>query len=328
MKRTVMLCLFASLFLGLALPVIAAEPAKDPAPPPAVYPAAIFAFQERGTDVKEFGGKIADLLNALLSANPDMLIVDRAEMAKMLTEQEINAAGLAKPEEATKIGQLTGAKLLITGSVFTAGKKLYLTTKIIGTETTRVVAEQVSGAATDDLGALTEALAVKISQRIAKDSNLLMPKPVTDKDLIAELKAKLGEGQRPTVTVNITERHVGAPTIDPAANTELVLFCKETGFKVLDNSIGVKPPPLKITGEGMSEFATRIGDLVSVRARLEVKVIDPATDEVITVDRQTVILVGVTELIAGKEALQKAASTIALRLLPKLVAKPAPIVPK
>ena len=305
----------------LALPAFAADEAKDEQPP-TMYPVAIFPFQERGAGVKDLGGKVCDILYGLLSANPDLLLVDRAELDKILVEQHLGAAGVANPAEAAKIGQLTGARLIITGSVFTAGKSLYITSKIIGTETTRVVAETARGAENDDIGNLTEKLAELISQRIAKDVAKLVPKPVAEKDAIADLAKKLGDAVRPTVVIKISERQIGQPTPDPAAQTEMELFCKETGFKVVENAIGVKPPPIKIVGEGMSEFATRIGDLVSMRARLEVKAINPETDEVIAVERQTVIVVDMTEQIAGKSALQKAAAMIAERLLPKLVAKP------
>ncbi len=86
--------------------------------------------------------------------------------------------------------------------------------------------------------------------------------------------------------------------------------------------MGVKPAPLQITGSGISELAAHIGDLVSVKARLEVKVVDPTTNKVLAVDRQTVIVVDLSEEIAGKSALQKAACQIAERILPKLVAQP------
>ena len=53
----------------------------------------------------------------------------------------------------------------------------------------------------------------------------------------------------------------------------------------------------------------------------EVKAIDRATDKVIAVDRQTTVVVDLTEQIAGKKALQSAAARIAERMLPRLVAK-------
>ena len=45
------------------------------------------------------------------------------------------------------------------------------------------------------------------------------------------------------------------------------------------------------------------------------------TERVIAVDRQTAIVVDLTEEIAGKQALQDAAASIAERMLPKLIAE-------
>ena len=102
---------------------------------PAVYPAAVFPFQERGGGVKGYGDKVADILFAKLSANPDLYLVDRADIQKLLEEHELNLSGMVTPGQATQIGQLTGAKILLTGSVIEADKTLYLVAKIIGTET-------------------------------------------------------------------------------------------------------------------------------------------------------------------------------------------------
>jgi hypothetical protein len=284
-----------------------------------VYPAAILPFQERGAGVKDYGQKISDILFAKLVIRPELMLVERAELQKILEEHELNLSGAVTPGQATQVGQLTGAKILISGSVIEVDTTIYLVAKIIGTETSRILGASVEGKTAGDLGPLVDQLAVKVGDVIAKQSDKLVAKPMKHEDRVAALKTQLGEARRPLLGVRVSERHVGQATIDPAAQTELVLFARETGFEVVDPKVGGQKVDIAIEGEGFSEFALRRGNLVSVKARLEVKAIDRATDKVIAIDRQTAVVVDLTEQLAGKAALQEAAAQIATRLLPKLV---------
>lgn len=284
-----------------------------------VYPAAILPFQERGAGVKEYGQKVSDILFAKLSERPELVLVEREALQKILEEQELNLSGAVTPGQATQVGQLTGAKILISGSVIEADSALYLVAKIIGTETSRVLGESVEGKTSDELGPLVTQLAKKVADTVVKQSDKLVAKPVKHEDRVAALKAKLGDKQKPLLGIQVSERHVGQATIDPAAETELTLFAKETGFDVIDPKAGDKKAEIAIEGEGFSEFAMRRGNLVSVKARLEVKAIDRVSGKVLATDRQTAVVVDLTEQIAGKAALQEAAAQIAERMLPKLV---------
>jgi TolB-like protein len=285
-----------------------------------VYPAALFVFEERGAGAKEMGQKVTDLLFAKLAAKDGLNLVDREDLKKTLGEAELNLSGAVKAAEATRVGQLTGAKILITGSVVHVDKKLYLVAKIIGTETSRVVGASVDGKASDELDVLVDKLADKIAGVVAAKSGDLVAKVVPRGDRLAALKEKLKKGKKPTVMVKVTEKHIGAATIDPAAQTELMLFLKECGFEVIDEAEGVKAKvDVIISGEGISTFASRRGNLMTVKARLEIKAVDRATDKVLAVDRHTVVVVDLTEALAGKSALQEAAAIIAQRLLPKIV---------
>ena len=285
-----------------------------------VYPVAVFPFAERGRDSSEIGNQVTDLLFANLVTNPEMYLVERSEIDKLFTEQELNRSGLINPGQATQIGYLTGAKILVTGSVLVVGDNLYVVAKIIGTETSRVLGASVKGAVDDELDGMVEELSKNVASTISARAKDLVAKPVTKEDRLAALVKSMGKGKRPSVWIDVPERHVGQTTYDPAAETELTLFCKELGFEVVDRKEGNrKDADVVLTGEGFSQFASRHGNLVSVKSRLEVKALDRETGRVLAVDRQTSVAVDLAEHIAGKTALQDAAVSIAERLLPKLV---------
>ncbi len=285
----------------------------------AVYPAAILDFEEKGMSVKEFGQKAADIIFAKLSARPDLLLVERQALDKILQEAELNLSGMVDPMQATKIGQLTGAKIIITGSVFEVDKKLYIVAKVIGTETSRVFAASTDGSM-GELAALSEQIAQQIGQTITDKGQELLAVQQTIDDRIATLKKKIAGVNLPKIFIQVQENHVGQAAIDPAAETELIYIFKECGFDVIDPESGNKSDAdVVISGQGFSEFALRKGNLVSVKARLELKAVDSKTNQDIAADRITVVKVDLAEQVAGKQALQDAAAVLAERIIPKLV---------
>jgi serine/threonine protein kinase len=291
---------------------------KEDEKPARGYPVAIVAFEERGLGVKDFGAKIIGLLNAKLGEKEDIFLVDREDLKKSLDELALNISGVVKSNDANRVGQLTGARLLVIGSVFQDGKRLNIIAKIVGTETSISRSVSVEGKTGDELGPLVDKLATKVAELITKDGDKLVAKRAKEVDIIAELNKRL-KGERPTLWISVGERHVGQPARDPAVQTELMRIARGAGFTVLDpDEAGKNRADIVITGEGMSELATRRDNLISVKARVELKVTERKTDKVITADRQTVMVVDLTEQIAGKTALQEAAAMLAERVLPKL----------
>jgi Curli production assembly/transport component CsgG. len=284
-----------------------------------VYPVAVLPFVERQKKNDETGKVVSDILFATLATDPSILLVDREDLDKVLEEQGINISGVVDSNRAVKVGHIIGAKILVTGSVLKAGSTQYLVAKVIGTETTRVIGTSVKGNENADLSQLAEELAQEVGKLILEQGDKLVAHPETRENRIARLKNALDGKTLPRIMVDIPESHVGQRTIDPAAETEFNLMAKEIGFTVFEKQNAGNKADIIIKGEAFSEYAATHGKLISVKARLEVKAINPQTGEIIATDRQTTVAVDLTEQIAAKTALQQAGALLAERLLVKLV---------
>ena len=299
----------------LALSLMASVVAR--ADGPQLLPVAVFDFESKDEAVRDLGPKVATLINANLSADPNLITVERAELEKALGEQELGLSGTVSPDTAAKVGHLTGAKVLVTGRVFKTDTELFIVAKIIGTETSRVYGELVKGGVNASISDLSESLAKKIAVDVTQKGDTLVAKVETHEDRVAKIKKELGDKKLPVVSVKITEQHFGQHVIDPAAQTELSLMLQQCGFTLADDH-STNQPAVEITGEAFSAYGMRKGNLISCKSRIEVKVSEVATGKILFVDRQTSVGVDIAEQTAAKTALENAADTLAERLLPKL----------
>jgi hypothetical protein len=302
------------LLLFIALMTVACSlRAAEPKP----LTVAIFDFETKEESVKDLGPKIAALLNAQLSADANLILVERAELEKALGEQELGASGTVSGETAAKIGHLTGAKVLVTGKAFKVDKDLMLVAKVIGTETSRVFGETAKAPASGALDEATARLAEKISATVAGKADSLVAKIPTREDRVESIKKEIKDAKLPTVFVKIPEQHFGGPTADPAGQTELAMILQRCGFTMVDEN-SARKADIEITGEAFSALGVRRANLVSCKARIELKAQSKADGKILAVDRETSVAVDITEQTAAKTALQNAAAELAARLAPKL----------
>ena len=279
---------------------------------------AIFDFESKEEAIRDLGPKLATLVNAHLSTAPSLILVERAEIEKALGEQELGLSGTVSSESAAKVGHLTGAKVLVTGKVFKADRELMVVAKVIGTETSRVYGELVKAPANAPLDELASKMAEKIAGIVESRRETLVARVPSREERVAAIKKVLGNAKLPTVAIRLPERHFGAPVADPAAETELGLVLRECGFTIVDERSTAKPD-VEITGEAFSAFGLRRGNLISCKARVEVKAHARKDGKVLAVDRETNVSVDITEQTAAKTALQQAAAELAERLAPKLI---------
>jgi hypothetical protein len=282
-----------------------------------VLTVAVFDFESKDEAVRDLGPKVSSILTAVLSSDSRFITVERGELGKVLGEQELGLSGTVSPESAAKVGNLTGAKVLVTGRVMKIDNDLTFVAKIIGTETGLVYGEMTNSKSGKDLSDVISGFGKHIADAVMKQSDTLVAKVETHEDRVAKIKRQFSDKKLPSVSVKIPEMHIGQRVIDPAAQTELSLILQQCGFTLVGDNSSIKPD-IEITGEAFSELGMRKGNLQSCRARIEIKARTRATGDIITVDRQTSVAVDLAEHVAAKTALQNGAGDLAERLLPKL----------
>ena len=299
-------------------PAAAAGAAASQDGTPQPLPTAVLNFQSSDDLIQKQGADVATLLEADLSASQNVITVEREEVNKVLSEQELGASGLVSSDTAAKIGSLTGAKVLVTGRLFAAGSQFILVAKIISTETSRVYGVTSTLDSLNNLPQAAQDLAAKIDSVIGLRRNELIAAQETPEQRLQRLRGLLRPTPLPTVSVKITEQDYTAETIDPAAQTEITLLLQQLGFQIIDPDKSHQTADIAISGEAFSELGAFHGNLVSGRGRIEIKLTRGASQEVIWADRETQIAVAVGPRTAGKDALEKAADKLMDRIVPKL----------
>lgn len=290
------------------------EPAqKTQVAPEIIIPTmAILPFECRltGSAAEGMGSSMADALTAALSETGNFDLADRGEINKTMEELKLSASGLVSKETQLKLGQLVGAKIIITGSIFKSADKNHVVAKIIGVETSLVVACSVSGTAAP-LDLLPE-LKTKINKVLVSNLARLMPKITDGVTVVEQLRQQLGKVDGSKVFVKISEQTVA--NIDPAAETEMKKMLLALGFKVVETS---DEADFRLLGEGLAENSGSFKGFASATARLELNLYDKQ-NRLLASDRQVETVAGPAANIAAKNALAQAAVILAQRVLPRM----------
>jgi len=129
---------------------------------------AVIDFEQKG--VQEFKGKqigeiVAEWLITALVRTGRFDVVERAQLQKVLKEQQLGMTGMISQETAAKVGELLGVKVIITGSVIQIGGTYEVNARLINVEDGSILkAEKIRGPSLELIERLMESLADTIKK--------------------------------------------------------------------------------------------------------------------------------------------------------------------
>ena len=89
---------------------------------------------------QNLGSTFSELLTDYLSRNAGVFeVYERGQLDAVLREQELAVSDAAEQAEAIRIGRLTGAHLLVLGSVLQAGNDVQVVARLVETETGQIL---------------------------------------------------------------------------------------------------------------------------------------------------------------------------------------------
>ncbi len=326
-----------TLVLLTALPLWAEEPNQVVSPEKVVesVPMAIFDFESKAPGNPDLGQQLGDILTARLSTYDQFTLVERKRLQDVLAEMQLNLSGMVETGQATKVGKVVGARILVFGRAFAVDRDLYLVAKIVGAETSQVKGVMARGKLESDLSATIDQLVEKLVDGLDQWAPQLLPKAEKLESKIDKLRARLKGRDLPSVAVIVPESHARSRLSDPAAAGEIKRVFKDVGFEVIEadkqtlekwtKNVSLAGSDIVITGEGFSDFGAQLGGLTSCVARLEVQAVWRDSAKVIAAERTTRRAVDLSEAIAAKTALQSAGHELAIALIARIAETTTPL---
>lgn len=125
-----------------------------------------FELKGSGFETEDMGGIVAEWFITAFVKDGRFDVIERGLLKKILDEQKLGMSGIIDETTATKIGNLLGVKIIISGSVLKLQNILEINARIIDVETASIIAaESVKSTASVRL----QDLVVRMSAKIIKN---------------------------------------------------------------------------------------------------------------------------------------------------------------
>ncbi len=270
-----------------------------------------------GVDLKS--GALTDQINTMLTVMPKVTIVNRNQIEKIADEHKIALTGLVDTASAVKLGKFLSAQYIVVGRASRIGHTYYLVLKIVDVQTTVQTTVSAKASVEDGFEEVLGRLGGPLTQGVRALQN---PIVTQEEDKLAQLRKAVTPLAGKVILVQIEERHVNRPLKDPAAQMAVAKRLKSLGFEVIvpanpvtgwkkallqTGRYGEKKVDYLLEGDGVSAFAARMQNLVSCRARVELRLIATPGRSVTLSDKGVAAKIDLVEQLAAKAALEEAA---------------------
>ena len=283
---------------------------------PGVLTVAVYDFKGDAA-AASYGKNVTTLVTANLTTETNLVLLERVELSKALSEQAFGVSGLVNSAAAAQIGQITGAKILVAGQVMKTGDNhVIIVANIIGTETGRLFADKVEGGA-DNLTELASDLSRKIAQTISDQAtNLIAVAQESRAERLERIIKSITDTNRPSVSVKIVQStYLTASSKSCEAAFGAILM--KAGFTVVDAKSDRKPD-IEITGVKGNGNGPHRNGMYSAIISISLKVQDRRTGAIIALEHETDSATNATKQGAYEVAMIRAIDALAEKVLPLL----------
>jgi TolB-like protein len=150
------------------LPVVAAAQQTDARPGLAVFPFTNGgAYGPDKEDLAPLEVGIQQMILTELAQNPNLRVVERSELRRILEEQDLVRAGRVDPGTAAQVGRLVGARYVVTGSFIDLFGNFRLDARIIDVETSELVNAVELRSRREDLYQLLVDMAARVVEGVS-----------------------------------------------------------------------------------------------------------------------------------------------------------------
>ena len=175
---------------------------------------AVVDFESLRVD-KSVGRALAEIVRTELIGTDKFIVLERGELEKVLTEQELSMSGVTDSETAVEVGKLVGAEFVLVGSISRLGNTYILNVRLIKVESGEAtLGKKLEGKSEDDLSSMASQIAFSVAG--VEPPPVAVPTP-------AEVKSAPVVESPPAEVRSAPVREIPPPVESSSGDDELVV---------------------------------------------------------------------------------------------------------